>query len=36
MKMGKRTEWTLLQRGHTDGQKTYEKMLNATSQRNGN
>ena len=35
--MGKGPEQTLLQRGHTDGQQTYEKMLNVTNhQRNAN
>ena len=28
--MGKVSEWTFLQRGHTDGQETYAKMLNVT------
>ena len=28
--MGKGPEKTLVQRGHTDGQQTYEKMLNVT------
>ena len=28
--MGKRHEWTLLQRRHPDGQLTHEKMLNIT------
>ena len=33
--MGKGSEQTLPQRGHRDGQKTYEKMLNVTNhQRN--
>ena len=26
--MDKRPEWKLLQRGHTDGQQTHEKMFN--------
>ena len=35
--MGKGLEWALLQRGHTDGQQTYDKMLNVTNnQRNKN
>ena len=35
--MGKGPEQTLLQRGHTDGQQTYEKMLKVTNhQRNAN
>ena len=35
--MGKGPEETLLQRGHTDGQQTYEKMLNVTNhQRDAN
>ena len=35
--MGRGSEQTLLQRGHTDGQQTYEKMLNITNyQRNAN
>ena len=35
--MGKVPEQTLLQREHTDGQQTYEKMLNVTNhQRNAN
>ena len=35
LKMGKGPEQTLLQRGHTDDQETYEKMLNVTNhQRN--
>ena len=35
--MGKGPEQTLLQRGHTDDQETYEKMLNVTNhQRNAN
>ena len=29
--MGKGSEQTLLQRGHTDGQQTYEKMLTVTN-----
>ena len=29
--MGKGSEQTLPQRGHRDGQKTYEKMLNVTN-----
>ena len=29
--MGKGPEETLLQGGHTDGQHTYEKMLNITN-----
>ena len=29
--MGKGPEQTLLQRGHIDGQQTYEKMLNVTN-----
>ena len=29
--MGKGPKQTLLQRGHTDGQQTYEKMLNITN-----
>ena len=29
-KMGQRTKQTFLQRRHTDGQQTYEKMLNIT------
>ena len=37
LKMGKEPEQTLLQRGHTNGQQTYEKMLNVTNhQRNAN
>ena len=28
--MGKGPEQTLLQRGHTDGKQTYEKMLDVT------
>ena len=32
LKMGKGPEKTLLHRGHTDNQKTYEKMLNITNQ----
>ena len=36
-KMGKRAEQTIVQRKHTNGQQTYEKMLNGTNhQRNGN
>ena len=36
-KMGQRTKQTFLQRGHTDGQQTHEKMLNITHyQRNAN
>ena len=36
-KMGKGTQQTLLQRGHTDGQQTHEKMLNITNhQRDAN
>ena len=35
--MGKGPKHTLIQRGHTDGQQTYEKMLNITKhQRNAN
>ena len=35
--MSKGPEWTLLQRGHTDGQQTYENMLSVTNhQRNAN
>ena len=35
--MDKGSELTLLQKGHTDGQYTYEKMLNITNhQRNAN
>ena len=35
--MGKGSEYTLLERGHTDGQQTYEKMTNVTNrQRNAN
>ena len=35
--MDKGHEWTLLQRGHTDGHYTYEKMLDVTNhQRNAN
>ena len=35
--MGKGPEQTFLQRGHTDGQQTYEKLLNVTNhQRNAN
>ena len=35
--MSKGPEQTLLPRGHTDGQQTYEKMLNVTThQRNAN
>ena len=30
-KWTKEPEQTLLQRGHTDGQQTYEKMLNITN-----
>ena len=29
-KMGQRTKQTFLQRRHTDGQQTHEKMLNIT------
>ena len=29
--MGQRTKQTLLQRRHTDGQQTHEKMLNITN-----
>ena len=29
-KMGRRSKWTVLQRRHTDGQKTHEKMFNVT------
>ena len=29
--MGKGPEQTFLQRGHTDGKQTYEKMLNVTN-----
>ena len=29
-KMGRRSKQTVLQRRHTDGQKTYEKMFNIT------
>ena len=29
-KMGQRTKWTFLQRRHTDGSQTHEKMLNIT------
>ena len=36
-KMGQRTKQTFLQRRHTDGQQTHEKMLNITHyQRNAN
>ena len=36
-KMGQRTKQTFLQRGHTDGQQTHEKMLNITHyERNAN
>ena len=31
--MSKGREYTLLQRGHTDGQKTYEQIINATNQK---
>ena len=34
--MSKRPEKTILQREHTGGQQTYEKMLNITNQRNAN
>ena len=35
--MGRRLKQTFLQRRHTDGQQTYEKMLNITNyQRNAN
>ena len=35
--MGKGRQYTLLQKLHTDGQQTYEKMLNITNpQRNAN
>ena len=35
--MGRRPKYTFLQRRHTDGQDTYEKMLNITNyQRNAN
>ena len=30
-KMGKGPKQTLLQRAHTDGRQTYEKMLNVTN-----
>ena len=37
LKMGKGLEQTFLQRGHTDGQYTYETMFNVTNhQRNAN
>ena len=37
VKMGRGYEQTLLQRGHTDGQQTNEKVLNITNhQRNAN
>ena len=29
-KIGKRPEWTFLQRRYTDGQQVHEKMLNIT------
>ena len=36
-KMGRRPKQTFLQRGHTDGQETHEKLLNITNyQRNAN
>ena len=36
-KMGQRTKYTFLQRRHTDGYQTHEKMLNITHyQRNAN
>ena len=37
LKMGKGPEQTLLQRGHTNGQQTFEKILNITNnERNAN
>ena len=37
LKMGKGPEYTLLQKGHTDGQWTYKTVLNITNhQRNAN
>ena len=35
-KMGRRPKQTFLQRRHTDGQQTHEKMFNNTDQRNAN
>ena len=35
--MGTRSKWTLLQRRHTEGQRTHEEIFNITSyQRNAN
>ena len=37
LKMGKKPEQTLLQRGHTEGPEAYERMLNITTiQRDAN